>query len=443
MTEIFHYPSDLEALVAAQWPPGVPRDPLADSRRALLEVAYHASMMREEGRPVRVRIALAHADELCEGASLLHGGDGATARDGEGHGAAHEGPLVLRLDHTRPFDVDELRRIAIAAPFETALVAVEPDAHGELRIWGIVSTGAQWLAPTWGGRARGGTSGSARTIVHVRGPARIAVHAGDTFVAGLEGGRLVTLRTDVFSSRWMPALFAAVREELVLQHAGAHGAAVPALDESLVRTISQHMVRRALWLMREAHHGGTILFVEPDDADALLRTILRPKYRLTGGHARTRYRALLRALTDTIAARRRAPGEGARPSIDARDFAERADDLADTEAAIFELSRTIASLSAVDGAVVLSKRFELLAFGTEIAGARTDGERFRVRRALDGEGEETVDDDEENVGTRHRAAYRFVLAHPRGLAIVVSQDGTVRFVACREGSVTYYEQHLA
>lgn len=422
MTEIFHYPDDLEALVAAQWPADVEVDALAQVRRAVLEVAYHASMTREEARPVRIRILLARAADL-------------------DHAPAFDGPLPLRLDRSRPFEVDELRRIALAAPFETALVAVEPDATGELRIWGVVSTGAQWLAPSWGGRERPELA-FPFSVVHVRGPARIAVHAGERFVAGLEGGRLVTLRTDVFASRWMPRLFAGMHAEVAPQHPheASHGEGV-ALDESLVRAISQQMVRRALYLMREAHHGGTILFVEPDDAEHLFASLLRAKYRFGEGPARTRYRALLRVLTREL---ERRSGGGA--ALTEADFHARASDLADVEAAIFELSRTVASLSAVDGAVVLSKRFEILAFGVEVAVARRDDDRHastRVHRALDAEGDHTVDDDEENVGTRHRAAYRFVQAHPRGLAIVVSQDGTIRFVASHEGRVTYHEQHVA
>lgn len=423
MAEIFHYPSDLDALVTACWPVDLPPAPFAECRRAVLEVAYHASMLREEGRPVRARVALARPSDLRSSPP-----------------PSQDGLLVLRLDRTRPFDVDELRRLSIAAPFETSMIAIAPDEHGELRIWGIVATGAQWLAPTWGGRRRGGPT-IPGCAVHVRGPARISVHAGERFVAGLEGGRLITLRTDVFESRWMPELFAGARDELVRSHDvrrldDGHGD-WPAIHGSLVIAVSQQMVRRALWLMREAHHGGTLLFVEPDDADELLSTVLRAKYRFAEGAARTRYRKLLRGVTGVLSEAR-----GARsPTLGAGDFLHHTGTLTDLEAAIFELSRTIAWLSAVDGAVVLSKRFELLAFGVEIANAST-GPR-RIYRALDTEGEQTVDDDEENVGTRHRAAYRFVQAHPRGLAIVVSQDGTIRFVACREGHVTYYEQHVA
>lgn len=421
MTEIFHYPDDLEALVVAQWPADVALDPLADCRRALLEVAYHASMLREEGRAVRVRIALASAATLSASCSMP------------------EGALVLRLDRSRPFEADELRRLAAAAPFETSLVAVEPDAHGELRIWGIVATGAKWLAPTWGGRAQSEVA-LPGTVVHVRGPARIAVHAGDRFVAGLEGGRLVTLRTDVFASRWMPALLAGDRPDPAdALFCGDR----PRLDEGLVRAISQQMVRRALWLMREAHHGGMLLFVDPMQADGLFGSLLRAKYRFAEGSARTRYRALVRSIVDALSSSRgRRIPSATTPEL--HEISEREGDLAQAEAAIFELSRTVASLSAVDGAVVLSKDFELLAFGVEIATGTPPREAAtRILRALDGEGEQTIEDDEENVGTRHRAAYRFVQAHPAGMAIVVSQDGTVRFVACHDGRVTYYEQHVA
>lgn len=67
----------------------------------------------------------------------------------------------------------------------------------------------------------------------------------------------------------------------------------------------------------------------------------------------------------------------------------------------------------------------------------------RVYEALDAEGEHLREDSVESVGTRHRAAYRFALEHPPGLAIVVSHDGAIRFVANCDGSVLYWEQFTA
>jgi hypothetical protein len=66
-----------------------------------------------------------------------------------------------------------------------------------------------------------------------------------------------------------------------------------------------------------------------------------------------------------------------------------------------------------------------------------------VWRAIDIEGESRQCDFAESVGTRHRAAYRFVQHHPQGLAVVISHDGSVRFVASLEHGVTYWEQSVS
>jgi hypothetical protein len=66
-----------------------------------------------------------------------------------------------------------------------------------------------------------------------------------------------------------------------------------------------------------------------------------------------------------------------------------------------------------------------------------------VWRGLDVEGQVRHPEDIEIVGTRHRAAYRFVNAHRRGLAIVISHDGGVSFVANRDGEVVVWEQSMS
>ena len=45
----------------------------------------------------------------------------------------------------------------------------------------------------------------------------------------------------------------------------------------------------------------------------------------------------------------------------------------------------------------------------------------------------------DGVGTRHRSAYRMCAATPGALAIVVSQDGSVRFVTSHRGALTYWD----
>ena len=68
---------------------------------------------------------------------------------------------------------------------------------------------------------------------------------------------------------------------------------------------------------------------------------------------------------------------------------------------------------------------------------------MQVYRALDTEGEKRELNAVEEVGTRHRAAYRFVQDQPGGLAIVISHDGGVSFVANRDGDVISWQQSVS
>lgn len=88
----------------------------------------------------------------------------------------------------------------------------------------------------------------------------------------------------------------------------------------------------------------------------------------------------------------------------------------------------------------LKNRFELIGFGAEVSG-QVPCPRF-VWQALDLDARWRRPEPSDAAGTRHRAAYRFIAAHPRGLAVVVSHDGAVRFVANMDGAVVYWEQFL-
>lgn len=91
--------------------------------------------------------------------------------------------------------------------------------------------------------------------------------------------------------------------------------------------------------------------------------------------------------------------------------------IAELDEGLFEVGHLIASLAAVDGAVVMTKRFEILGFGAEIAAGLAP--ISEVRRAVDLEADTFVTELVDSVGTRHRSAYRFCNAVPDAIAIVV------------------------
>jgi hypothetical protein len=413
------YPPDLARYVVAHWPSDSALTISPELLEQALGAAFQASLMSEEARATRFRLLLTPVDALPEA------------------GVPNEGVLRLRFDRTRPFNVEELRRLAPAVPFETALIGAQAEAK-KLRIWGIAHSGPAWLAPTWGGRSLV-PNWTYDPIIHVNGPGKVAVRSAGKLIGALERGQLVDATVDVFDSEWLPAMFAREREEVRALHDAlqARTASPTSVEHSLVGRVGQHMLRRAIQIVRGARHGGLVLCVDsgPNASTDGLRG-LRLKYRTGSDEPSRRYRTLLLRLLEAVAA------TSSSPSVGWSDFATNASaGLEELEQAVFEWSRVVANLTAVDGAVVVDKRFGLLGFGAEVSAELSTPER--VFRALDTEGRKTTPDDVENVGTRHRAAYRFANDHPDGLAIVISQDGGVTFVANRERKVVFWEQSVS
>jgi hypothetical protein len=413
------YPPDLARYVADHWPSEGAPLVSADLFCEVVSIAFQASLSSEEGRPTRFRLLLTPPDRLPES------------------GVPNEGVLRLDFARDRPLTADELRRLSPAAPFESALIGSHV-VLGQPRIWGIAHSGPAWLNPTWGGRGPV-PNWTFDPIIHVTAPGQMAVRCAGKLVGAIERGALVDGWLDVFESEWWPVLFAAERETVRREHSALQSV-MPAptdVDHSLVGRIGQHMLRRVIQLVRNARHGGMILVVEAASAAvARSREGVRLKYEFSDSEPARRYRTLLFQILDRVASRT------TKASVGWSDFAlDESLELEKLERGVFELSRVIAGLAAIDGAVVLDKRLQLVGFGAEVSSDIPSPDR--VWRALDLEGSERLPESIENVGTRHRAAYRFALHHPRGLAIVISQDGGVSFVAQRDGAVVYWEQSVS
>lgn len=413
------YPPDLARYVEAHWPSATPlRVPPALLDEAL-SAAFQASLTSEEARPTRFRLLLTPVDELPEG------------------GVPGQGVLRLKFDRSRQLHPDELRRLSPAVPFETALIGAHAE-EGKLRIWGVAHSGPAWLAPTWGGRSLV-PNWTLDPIIHVTGPGQLAVRTAGKLVGAIERGLVVDAMMDVFDSEWLKAMFAREREGVQAEHDALQaGAPSPtSVEPSLVGRVGQHMLRRTIQLIRGARHGGMILVANAGSEGASSRIDgVRLKYRFGQDEPSHRFRTLLFRIIEGLA------GSTSKASVGWSDFAsDGSAHLERLEQSVFEMSRVIANLAAIDGAVVLDRQLGILGFGAEVSAELPAPDR--VWRAVDTEAAVRKADDIENVGTRHRAAYRFVHDHPDALAIVISHDGGVTFVANREGEVVFWEQSVS
>jgi len=404
------YPRQLAERVRAGWP--VDARPLPAALDAILDAAYHASFLHDEARPVACRVLVIPPGEL--------------AADGGPPGAL----LPLVFEAPRGFDEHELRRLSPAADAPRALIGVD-EVAGMLVTWGIVQSGPRWLQAAQGGRAAE-PAVPACLVVRIVRPGNLVVACGSRLIAELRGGRLADFALDVFQSRWLPAVFSDARHAATAEHAATAGPRLPPDDAArLSRYVTQQMLKRVVSTIRAAHHGG-LLVVGPSDCAA--ERILQVKYALHDAPARRRFQLLVQTILKAVADRAAAAGQPAGLEFYRRDFDPR---IAELDEALFEMSHLIASLASVDGAVVLTKRFEILGFGAEIAGALPQVRE--VRRGLDLEADRYACELVDVVGTRHRSAYRFSAAVPSSVAVVISQDGGARFVTHHRGAVTYWD----
>jgi hypothetical protein len=422
--------------------PARPQPPDLAVLEELLGACYQASQMREEERPVAFRAILAPPECFPERAGRPHG--------------------LQRLEFVedRPFNPVELRRLSVAADFDRTLIAARNGGARGLRVWGLLHQGPSWLRNEEGGRGLAHALPDA-PVVHVTAAGNLEVRRGRTLVGRLIDGRLSGSRMDVFESEWLPQIFADLRAELGRLHQAARREAADSrgerwapLDPTLERQLGEGMMKRMVAVVRDSRHGGTIIVLPTETAAHLSddNPYLDLRYPFTEGPGVRRYRDLIVALLNRLAQL-----HGSRPAsvpplgsagatavagnnseVGWAEFETATDrEVAALDDAIFEIAHLIASLTSLDGAVVLGSQLELLGFGALISGRLA--EVATVARALDLEADETVNETTAVEGTRHRAAYRLAGAVPGAVVVVVSQDGMVRFVKQKDRRVTYWE----
>ena len=156
-------------------------------------------------------------------------------------------------------------------------------------------------------------------------------------------------------------------------------------------------VQVQLALSMRRHGRGGILLVVPPDSDEWRESIVQPiTYAVTPAFSE---------LADLLARRSEIPDD---------EWSEATDKAIDA----------IAGLTGVDGATVVTSRYELLAFGAKIArrrGAPTV-EQIIVTEPIEGGVAERLHPGQLG-GTRHLSAAQFVHDQRRAVALVASQDG--------------------
>jgi hypothetical protein len=108
----------------------------------------------------------------------------------------------------------------------------------------------------------------------------------------------------------------------------------------------------------------------------------------------------------------------------------------DVEKGLRDALDVLARFSAVDGAVLITKKLELIGFGAVV---RLDNDNYDVFRCTDRAASITERISLEDYGTRHRSAFDFCYRCPSTVAFVASQDGGMKAITRLGGAVYFWE----
>lgn len=240
---------------------------------------------------------------------------------------------------------------------------------------------------------------------------------------------------DILESSWFSAGIVQGRADLLGGTRNYSKSHLSKVEENFIPFVALHAAKRLIAALGASGHEGTLIFVPADLENEILHTYISVKYLVGGDGYRRRFATLIQEMADCLAflgaqvIRQQTAPDACMGSYGPT--------LAEIDEKILDLSRLIAGLAAVKGAVIMTKSLELIGFGGEIS---ADLPRvFVVARACDMEGKDRIPEAPAGAGMRYQAAYRLCNGIRNILAVAASEDGNIRFIRWHDGMVTYWD----
>ncbi len=363
--------------------------PPSDSRLLeLIQIAFQASLVAEEGRYSRARIF------------VYRGG-----------GWQPKPTIVAELDARILANEDGvlmLKRLAPIADSLDSTLVLEEESEG-LRCVGL-ATVSEPIYPVQIGRPElhQPQAAPAGLSVRIDGPGVLrATYMSATFV--LDGGR-IRQAVELFVAPPISELL--YRIDLAL----TQGTEIPRFAGINGRTHQLGLpinfaLSRIVAKMREAGRGGALIFPSEKDSTWIEAGVFKTRVTGLGDALHSFYASSLAA--------------GAAKAIE--EFRSALAQRQNALQMILRFADCVASLSRVDGCVVLEPNLDVVAFGAKIkAPSQSEEKQAALTLANPFTKEPVSDSDIWRFGTRHRSAYILCGLLPGTTAIVVSQDGDIR-----------------
>lgn len=401
--------------------------------RQIVELAYYASQMEEEGRTLRFGIVF-----------------------GVNEGKTPPLPLVARFRYPVPIsDVADLVRIGPAFARQTCAlwIAERGDSSGECRLecLGLLNADLESQRIMVGypdSHMRGRrTALDQQTYLSlwVAGSGHLRASFGLLWEYTLRAGRVRPTLSYAMAPPLAP-IFADIERIIRRRFAGRYPDL--ALPDYVLQNSSEitHLWTRLLDLTVAAQHGGTFL-VLPEESARIASIVNRYQIGdgllvdLDLGSLLVEFSAACARLALHNQPAGAADG-GAPSGGDVDRLGELQNEWFAHRTALNIAVETAAGLADVDGCVVLDRSLRVSLFGGKIRTARHDGvlKLLELRDWYDRS--QSLVSSMAKLGTRNQSACLFCREHPQSVAFVVSQDGDLR-VYTSDASFAYAFESLA
>ncbi len=389
--------------------------PPTSELKILLNVAFHATFLTEEGRRSGFRLVYYPFTEY--------------KKDQE-HPRHHA--RLLPLDIPRPYTIAEVNRLAPAAELTRMLICIDNISNDlqkpDLRIWAMLDVGENWWKYIHH-ETRGGYTPPPYLTINSSCPGELSLSVRGHVIMTLRNGQILYPVSDVLGSGPIAEFFEPAERHLyndALVSLDQTKWDDEDIDEDYPLRFYDFFLERILLYIREKQHGGMVIIIPKsiDKTDTRITDRLNIKYPCSYDYIwdllvrslvnRTKFYDLFFPLW-----------EGKKP-VTKELFQEGftlSDEGKELDEAVGDAAQAVAALTSVDGAVVMTDRFHIVGFGAEVIATSlslkeiailVEPKHFHVPI--------------ESYGTRHRAAFRFCSSFEDSVIFVVSRDGGVKAV---------------
>lgn len=425
------YPLDLIPILKRKWKQRQSRShgkvsslPSASDLKILIDVAFHATFLTEEGRRPGFRLLHYPSKDYEENQKETYH----TAR-------------LLPLDVPRPYTIAEVNRLAPAAELTRMLICIDNISNDpqkpDLRIWAVLDVGANWWKFIRSETSLGYPPPPHLTISSSC-PGELSFSVQGEVVLTLRNGQILYPVSDILGTGPIAQFFKPAKTHLysdTLLSLGRTKFDREGDDEDYPLKFYNFFLERILFYIREKHHGGMVIIIPKsiDKTDIRVTDRLSIKYSCSYHYI---WDLLVRSLVNHRnhydSFDRLWLAQKPLTAEKFRKYHRLSTENQELDEALGDAAQSLAALTSVDGAVVMNDRFNIFGFGAEVTAISqlkevvisTQPTHFRTPI--------------ESYGTRHRAAFRFCSSFEDSVIFVVSRDGGVKAVKRVGSDVTLW-----